>query len=155
VRFTIVGKDNGNVHEKAFRSKLDDKYNERIKFFGYVSREELMRFYRDCNIFVAPSLSESFGLIFAEAMSWGKPVVACNVCAVGEVIEDGKSGILVPPEDGGAIAKALIKLVQEKAMCESFGMRGRELCEQNYSLDIMAKNMVKFYRQSIDRKTHK
>jgi len=151
----LVYSTNLDNYEKAFRSKLDNKYNERVKFLGYVTREDLMMYYRNCNIFVAPSLSESFGLIFVEAMSWGKPVVACDVCAISEVIEDGKSGILAPPEDGDAIAKALIKLAQDKDKRERMGMRGREICEQKYSLDIMAKNMVKFYQQSISKKANR
>lgn len=78
---------------------------DRIEFAGRVSGERKAELLSNCKAFVMPSLFESYGMAVAEAMVWGKPVVASRVGGLPEVVGDG--GTLVPPKDSRALAQAL------------------------------------------------
>src|SRR5262249_24343982 len=82
-------------------------------------------FYRDCTVFTAPSRYESFGLIYLEAMRWGKPVVACCAGGVPEVVRDGETGLLVPPGDAAALEAALSRLLADADLRTKMGSGAR------------------------------
>ena len=153
-RFYIVGSDtnlasNGRSYRKFLLQNLDKKYHKNVRFVGYVDDNELKDFYRNCDIFVAPSLYESFGLIYLEAMAWGKPVIGCDVGGVPEIVEDGETGILIPPEDENALAGAIIKLKDEKLRAK-IGEKGRRKVENDFSNKKMAENTYKIYSDVIN-----
>ena len=80
----IVLKENNDVHfdicgdGEVTKTSASKEFSQNITFHGYKPREELEKLYEDSDIFVAPSRYESFGIIYLEAMKYGKPVVACN-----------------------------------------------------------------------------
>jgi glycosyltransferase involved in cell wall biosynthesis len=115
-----------------------------VRFVGYVDDNELKDYYRNCDIFVAPSLYESFGLIYLEAMAWGKPVIGCDAGGALEIIEGGETGIIIQPEDENALAEAIIKLKDEILRSE-MGEKGRRRVENDFSNKIMAENTYKIY----------
>ena len=81
--------------------------------------------------------------------------MACDVCAVGTVVEHGKSGILVEACNSQAIADTLIDLVQDSEKCVQMGRYGREICEQKFSLKTMSQEMEVLYHfacQSLSQK---
>ncbi len=150
LEFILVGDDSCGGYAQGFVKKNTGiVFKENVSFPGFVSVDELEMYYRDCDIFVAPSLSESFGLIFAEAMSWGKPVIACDVCAVDEVVENGGSGLLVSPRDSSKIAEAIIELAQNKDKRLRMGAQGRQLCEEKVTQDIMVKKTEVVYQKLV------
>jgi glycosyltransferase involved in cell wall biosynthesis len=65
--------------------------------------------------FVLPSAPEGFGLVYAEAMAQGTPVIACRGEGPDDFVEDGVSGLLVPPHDAGAVARAIALLLDDRA----------------------------------------
>ena len=83
-----------------------------------------MRLYNRTQVVVSPSLYEGFGLPAVEAMACGVPVVATRAGALSEIIEDGVTGILVPPADSGALSEALRLLLSDPELCRRMG-RGR------------------------------
>jgi glycosyltransferase involved in cell wall biosynthesis len=93
------------------------------------------------DILAAPSLSEAFGRTVIEAMACGKPVVASNVGGIPEIIEDGKTGILVPPKDEKALANAVIKLFASKDLAGSMGKAGRQRAEQYFNIGSQVKEI--------------
>ncbi len=98
-----------------------------IFFEGDVrSLNKMAAFYAGCDIFCLPSLHETFGLVYLEAMAAGKPVVALNSSAVPEVIENGKEGILVEPEDRASLVDAILKLMGDASLRKSMGEAGME-----------------------------
>lgn len=152
-RFIIVGKDTnlsmgGGSYKDYLLDNLDKNYHNKVTLTGYVDNNELSEFYRQCDIFVAPSLYESFGLIYLEAMAWGKPVIGCRIGGIPEVIEDGVTGILVPPEDEVSLANAIIRIVKED-LIEDFGRNGRKRVENNFTINKMVKNTCKIYKDVI------
>jgi glycosyltransferase involved in cell wall biosynthesis len=87
------------------------------------------------DIFVSASESESFGLVFAEAMSFGLPVVACRVGGIPEVVVDGKTGLLVEANDPKAFATALLTLLEDPPLRARMGEAGLQQVKSAFRLD--------------------
>ncbi len=153
-QFHIVGSDtnlasNGRSYREFLLQNLDKKYHKNVRFVGYVDDTELKNYYRTCDLFVAPSLYESFGLIYLEAMAWGKPVIGCDAGGIPEIIEDCFTGLLIPPEDENALAEAIIKLKDEELRAK-IGEKGRKKVENDFSMIKMAENTYNIYRDVIN-----
>lgn len=149
-RFTLVGGDThvsplGGSYKKYLLKSLNKKYHPYLHFAGFVSDAELMEYYRNCDIFVAPSLYESFGLIYLEAMGWGKPVIGCDVGGVPEVIVNGETGIIVPSGDAKALAEAISLLLVNREKRRTMGQMAFQWVKNNYTKDIMIKNSLNLY----------
>lgn len=154
VRFTFLGRDRAHAPGGIFfKDYFYSKYQhlaDKVTFKGFVSEEELERHYAGCDIFVVPSLYESFGLIYVEAMMHGKPVIGCHAGGIPEVVADGDTGILVEPENVGQLATGIIRLARDRELRESMGGKARLHCEKKFGREIMGENMVDFYQNTID-----
>lgn len=98
------------------------------------------------DVLVHPSLSESFGLVVAEAQACGLPVVATNIGGPSEIVSDGETGYLVPAEDPGAIARAVIRLASNTDIQRKMGMAGRQRVLQLYDIRRCAADYLKLFR---------
>ncbi len=123
----------------------------RFTLTGRVSQEELIRLYCRSQILVSPSLYEGFGLPAAEAMACGLPVVATTAGAFPEVIEDGVSGVLVPPGDARALAGAIRRLMADAALRERLGSAARKRIEETFSWRETARRTLALYQDVISR----
>jgi len=101
--------------------------SERVTFHGAISHEVLGRFYSRADIFTFPSLYEGFGIVLAEAMQAGLPIVATRIGPVNEIVREGENALLVPPADSAALAGAIRRLADDPALRDNFGRRSREL----------------------------
>lgn len=151
VIFRFCGDDTINMpnSEKTYKDYFLSKYNEfkdRVIFEGYISDEEIINRYSNCDIFIAPSRFESFGLIFLEAMIFSKPVIGTNVGGIPEVVSDGVSGILIEDENSEDLKNALIKLIENKDIRESMGKNGRRIYEEKFTAEIMANKFIDCYK---------
>lgn len=84
-----------------------------VRFLGRIPDEELMRRYRTASVFAMPSRQEGFGLVYAEAMWHGLPCVGSTADAAAQVVEDGRTGLLVPYGEPEPLAAALAKLLED------------------------------------------
>src|SRR5262249_6393480 len=98
-------------------------------------------------VFVAPSRYESFGLVYLEAMRQGKPVVGTRAGGVPEVVEDGRTGLLVPPESPEPLAEAPARLGEDADLRRAFGAAGRARFEAEFTLGRCARRTEQFYRE--------
>jgi glycosyltransferase involved in cell wall biosynthesis len=111
----------------------------RVRLHGFVPRDQLARRYRECDALVLPSLAgaqgdvEGLGIPAIEALSFGKPVIASRVGGIGEIVEDGATGILVPPGDAEAIARAIAAIDGDRSMGRRLGERGREHVQRTFA----------------------
>jgi len=118
-------------------------YEETI-FYGYMLHpEELMPFF---DIFVLPSRAEAFGNAFVEAALCLLAPVGTNVGGIAEQIEDGKNGLLVPPDDAEALAEALEKLIVDPDYRYALARSAREKAKAEYSLDRVVRQLSEVYR---------
>jgi glycosyltransferase involved in cell wall biosynthesis len=115
----------------------------RLIFVGF--REQVFPYLDAMDLFVLPSVDEGFGIVLLEAMSVGKPVVATAVAGPLEIVEDGLSGLLVPPRDPEALSKALVELLKDPRRRASMGKRGRERVEALFSLDSQMRSLTALY----------
>jgi glycosyltransferase involved in cell wall biosynthesis len=104
-----------------------------VHFTGRISDIELKAYYAHCEMFVLPSTKEGFGLVYLEAMSFSKPVIASQEGASKEIVVDGLTGYLVPDGDIGALAGKISLLIDSKDERERLGKAGRDRYLENFT----------------------
>ena len=152
VEFTIVGKDRphapeGQTHQNYFLNKYPD-CRDKVRFLGFIANDELTQLYRDADIFVVPSVYESFGVVYIEAMMYAKPVIGCRAGGIPEVVKEGESGILIDPHDVQGLVKAVGRLIEDESLRKTMGSKARRLCEENFSYELMVKRTESMYRDT-------
>ena len=105
---------------------------ETVVFHDGADQENLKKLYASADIFVLPSLKETFGIVFLEAMHYGLPIITTNVSAMPELIEEGKNGLLVTPADSEALAEAISKLIENPDLIKQMGEMGRSKVANSY-----------------------
>jgi len=158
VRFILAGGDNslhdgfqaqtGQTYADYFARKYA-QYTDRVSFLGKIDDEQLNVLYQSCDLFVAPSLYESFGIVYLEAMNYGKPVVGCKSGGVPEVVDDGVTGILVEPSAIAPLAEAIIDLLRSPQRLYDLGAAGRARLMEKFTYLQMARNFASVYRTMI------
>lgn len=122
----------------------------RVRLLG--GRLDVPRLLSLADIFALPSVSEGMPIAIMEAMATGLPVVATAVDGTPEVVEDGKTGLLVPPRDPAALAAAIGKLIAEPGLRKDMGRKGRRRIEQSFSDRSLAAGMDALYTELLARK---
>jgi glycosyltransferase involved in cell wall biosynthesis len=118
-------------------------------WLGHVPWHDLTKWYRQASIFVMPSYYESFGISVVEAMAFGLPVVATTAGGLPEVVQDGVTGILVPPGDAPALADAITCLIRDPALRRRLGAAGRERVRSHFTVDAVVNETLRVYRSFI------
>jgi glycosyltransferase involved in cell wall biosynthesis len=107
--------------------------SNKVKFLGRKGRPEVAKLILHCEIFVLPSRAEPFGIVLIEAMACRKPVVATMVGGIPEIVENGKNGILVEPDNPKALAEALIAMLQDQDLRSSLATNGYFTVQRSFS----------------------
>lgn len=124
-RFRIVVVGTGWM-SKYYDAHIPLHLRKRVEFVGYVSPEELPRYYRSVDVYCSPATgNESFGIVLLEAMASGTPVVASDIAGYRWVIDPGIEGLLVPPRSPKHLADALVALAKDPARRQAMGVAGR------------------------------
>ncbi len=110
-----------------------------------VPKPQVIQLYSHASIFVCPSVYEPFGIINLEAMACQAPVVASRVGGIKEVVVDGETGLLVPPDHPRELAAAIRRLLNETGLREQFRAQGRKRVEQLFSWQAIARRTVTLY----------
>ncbi|WP_052360920.1 glycosyltransferase family 4 protein [Geminisphaera colitermitum] len=145
--FTLAGFTGVNHEWTALQARHPALARSRVQVLGPVSDEELATLYRRCSVFVAPSRYESFGLIYAEAMSHAKPVIGCNAGGIPEVITDGVTGLLARPGDIASLTDSMIRLGSDAALRQRMGEAARLDFLARFNAATMAANSVRLYQK--------
>lgn len=111
--------------------------------------DEVVQLYSHAAVFACPSVYEPFGLINLEAMACETPVVASAVGGILEVVEDGKTGLLVEPGRPDALAAAIRRLLDNPALAHDMGRAGRRRVEERFSWARVAERTEQVYREAI------
>ena len=98
------------------------------------------------DILVIPSLREGLPVVLLEAMAMKKPIVAANIEGIMEVLENGVSGLLVPPRDTEALAEAVIDLLKHQDKANQMGIAARRVVEERFGVDIMVQKVRRSLR---------
>ena len=153
IEFDIAGADHPDAGEDSWKNRWErdaGRWKNHVRFHGEVSRDGLMRLYRDCDVFAAPSIYESFGLVYLEAMAHGKPAIGCLAGGVPEVVVDGATGLLIPPGDSAALARAILKLAQDEPLAEQMGAAGLARYRASFTVDVMGARTLELFQKIRD-----
>jgi glycosyltransferase involved in cell wall biosynthesis len=123
--------------------------SDRFLFLGTVPHDALPGIYSCSDVMVAPSPFEAFGLVYLEAMACECPPVGCQGGGAAEVIRNGETGLLVPPNDASALAQGLIDLLNAPKRRMALATRGRALVEREYTVETMVNRTVRFYQEAL------
>jgi glycosyltransferase involved in cell wall biosynthesis len=133
VKFLFAGDGSEKEDLRRLSSRLNlDNY---IIFAGHV--REIFQTMAGFDLLVLPSISEGFGEVLAEGMALQKPIVSTLVGGIPEIVEDRKTGILVPSKNPHLLAQAIITLLQDKNLASRLGEEGRKRVESYYTIDKM------------------
>jgi glycosyltransferase involved in cell wall biosynthesis len=110
---------------------------------GKVSPEELDKYYQEASIFCLPTYREPFGVVFIEAMASHLPIVAANVGAIPDFVEEGLNGYMLEPGDTQGLARALLQLLKNPELCRSFGEHSFQLARDRYSWKVVGEKIKK------------
>ncbi len=117
--------------EEALRALAAElKLSERVHFLGF--RRDLPQVIAACDIVALPSLKEGLSVALMGAMALERPVIATDVAGMAEAIEDGQTGLLVPPENVEAMANALRRLLQDTALREHIACQGQKFVQEHF-----------------------
>jgi glycosyltransferase involved in cell wall biosynthesis len=150
VRLIVVdtGEPDKFMAPRLIRSKgLED----RVTFTGRLTEEELVHEYRKAQVLIMPSLFEGFGLPVAEGMACGTPVVTTRAGSLPEVVgDDEEGGLLVPPRDPRALAKAILRIMTDPEFSQELSQRARKRVERLFSWERTAQNTTRVYQNLIE-----
>ncbi|MDH4223768.1 MAG: glycosyltransferase [candidate division Zixibacteria bacterium] len=143
-RLLIIGSGSQRMELENLAREL--KISEHVTFLGLKSPAEVIEIIRDVDLFVLASNWEGFGIAVIEAMALCKPVVVTAVEGLREVIEDGRTGFLVPPGNPHALAERIIYLLKNRDLSVEMGKEGRKRVEALFSLDNMIMKLERLYQ---------
>jgi phosphatidylinositol alpha-mannosyltransferase len=144
-RLSIVGA--GPMEQQARRTADELDLSAAVEFLGSARPDDLPRIYAGCDVCCAPSLGgETLGIVLLEAMATGAPVVASCIPGYDETVRDGLDGILVPPADPDALARALVSVLTDESRRGTLAAAGLERA-QEYAWPKVAQRTLDFYRE--------
>lgn len=149
-RFIIIG--SGPERPELERQIRALGLGGRVVLTGFV--KEVMHYYPEFTALVLPSLAEGFGLVVLEALLHATPVVATRVGGLPEVLRDGETGLLVPPANAGALARAVCRVIEDPVAAKELASRGRDFVRREFSAAKMAAKTLAVYRELLRFKVH-
>jgi glycosyltransferase involved in cell wall biosynthesis len=150
VRFEVAG----DVLEPEYFARLEQRAQElgienRFVFLGGVT--DLPVLFSRADVFVLPSRSEGFSNAIIEAMAASLPVVATAVGGNAEAVLDGESGLIVPPDDACALAKAIVRILSEPDRGAQMGIAGRQRLETLFSASEIKSRIINIFRGVLEK----
>jgi glycosyltransferase involved in cell wall biosynthesis len=143
VRFILVG--DGDERKNFERQVAELGLERNFLFLG--RRDDGPAVLACCDIAVLPSKAEGLPNAVLEYLAVGLPTVASRVGGNAEIVEDGKTGLLVPPEDSSALGEALLRLLRDPELAASLGKNGREYVASEFSFQRMIQNTNQLYTE--------
>jgi phosphatidyl-myo-inositol alpha-mannosyltransferase len=150
-RLVVVGRGRPLEGYKRFAARQGWAPTD-VTFAGYVSAEDLPRYYQACDVFCAPNTGqESFGIVLLEAMAAGAPIVASDIPGYRDVVTTGEEGILVERQNPGALADGLCRLLGSPELRASMRRTG-QIKAREYDWPRVASSVLAYYDEVMQRR---
>lgn len=146
VRFLFVGEGYLRDRLKARVRKLG--LSDKIIFTGF--RTDIPEITATFDVALLVSLFEGMGRVLLEAMVLGKPVVATKVGGIVDVVRDGETGILIPPRDANALAKAIVTILKNEELARRMGEAGKRRIDERFTAKTMVEKISEVYEELIE-----
>ena len=124
--------------------------NKNIIFTGIVSHDDLIKSYSIADIFSIHTLHEGFGIVFLEAMAMGLPIVTTYAHGNEDIIENGKNGFMVEPNDPDKLAEKMIYLLNNEEIRRKIGELNRKEAVEKYDWSNIAKRVKNIYIEILE-----
>ncbi|MBK5254408.1 MAG: glycosyltransferase [Vicinamibacteria bacterium] len=149
-RFLIVGDSISEAYRKELETLAASLgLGDRVVFSGF--RSDVAELLSEVTVSVLPSLAEGLSNVVLEAMAAGVPIVATQVGGTPELVEDGVTGIMVPPRDAVALAQAIGSLLADPLWGRTMGERARGRVGEHFSLEAAVRNTEQLYERLLVR----
>jgi L-malate glycosyltransferase len=140
-RFVIAGE--GELREALERQIKDHRLEKHVLLLGF--RPDVLSLHKAFDLFVMSSVTEGLGTSLLDAMACGKAIVATKAGGIPEVVSEGKTGLLVPPRDHPAMAKAIVRLLKDAALRDRMGAAGLKVAREKFSAERMVQDTLRVY----------
>jgi len=147
-RFLIVGEGPLKDKLKVKGEKL--KVADSIIFAGF--RSDIKEILTSVDLLVMPSLLEGLPMVLLEGMAMAKPIVATKIEGITEVLENGKTGLLVLPKNTDSLAEAIIQILNDKTKSNLLGQNARKMVEEKFSVEKMVEQIERLYEGLLKEK---
>ncbi|WP_420862179.1 glycosyltransferase family 4 protein [Algirhabdus cladophorae] len=144
----------GDGDDRAHLEKLAQPLGEAVTFLGYQSQDGVADALAQADALVLPSFAEGLPVVLMEALAAATPVVCTQVAGVGELVEDGVSGYLVPASDVDSLTDRLIKIASDAGMRAKMGAAGREKVKEAFDVRLEAARIATLFVDT-DHATHR
>jgi len=147
-RFVLVGSSDSGNPASISRKQLQEWVQEGIvEWWGW--QEDMVSVYQKAEIVCLPSYHEGLSKSLIEAAACGRPLISTDIPGCREVVHHGINGLIVPKEDGKALAKAILQMLSKPKELESMGKDSRIIAENDYSLKKVVADTIQVYNQLI------
>ncbi|TML98227.1 MAG: glycosyltransferase family 4 protein [Actinobacteria bacterium] len=145
LRLDIAGRGPLEPALRALAKELE--VDDAIRFLGYVA--PVQRAIEDVAIVVVPSMGEGFGMVALEAMERARPVIAAEIGGLGELVEEGVTGLLVPPGEADPLAEAIVRLARDLPAATEMGEAGRRRALEQFLQERCTDRTELLYRDQL------
>ena len=143
----IAGKGSPELEQEFRREVTNLGCDDVVKFIGF--RKDIPDLMSTADVFVLPSVAEAFGVVFAEALYLGVPIVATNIGGIPEIITNGVDGILIPAENSQAIADTLAELLNNPDKLKALANKGHDKVADKFEFEVMTRKYEEVYEDLI------
>jgi len=156
VRLVITGE--GDCKDAWMKLSSELKLDDVVRFAGFVSNDELAALYQKCAAYVHPAIfddrgdTEGLGVVLVEALAYQRPVVASAVGGIVDVILHEKTGLLVPEKDPAALAAAVLRVLEDKALACHLGAQGLEHVQRFFDWERIAARTLTVWQDVLENK---
>lgn len=151
IKLLIVGE--GSEKQKLIDLTKELNIEKNVNFLGFIEQKQLPIYYNMIDVFVALSLSESFGVAIVEASSCSRAVVVSNVGGLPEVVDHNHTGYVVAERDENAAAAAIETLMNDATLRQTMGKNGRLKVEKLYDWEKNASSMIALYQEIVQNQS--
>jgi glycosyltransferase involved in cell wall biosynthesis len=150
IKLILAG--DGEYLDEAKRMAKQLGLEQKVVFPGFVRNEETAKLYNAADVFIFPTLRlESFGIVLAEAMACGKPVIASRIGSIPNVIEDGINGILIPPGNYKMLAAQIRRLFKNRDLFHELSTNAQQKATEDFGLDRMVKQIISEFESTVNQ----
>ena len=148
----LVAVGSGDDLSRLRNIAIEQQVADKVHFLEGLSQRELTACYAAADVFALPSTGEGFGLVFLEAMAFGKPVVGADAGGIPDLIRDGSNGLLIPPNDPDALAQGLSRLLGDEALRRKLGECGAAMVRREYQFDAFREALERILSDAVSNR---
>ncbi len=142
VKLLIAGE--GEQKESLIQQVKDLKLENEVAFLGWVGGKDKIKFYKEIDIALVPTMNDTQPLAILDAFAWGKPVVASNHISVQQIIRQGENGLMARCGDGDDLVEQLKTCINQPEILEKYAEEGHQEAVQHYSFSAIAEKLSNF-----------